>query len=130
MNDDHQVNKNNIKDLQAENQRRVDNLIDLVEKHTRTERHLEQFEGSGITSPENIDHAKKIQNFREDEIDHLKDVITTGKHSNNNQLNNVKDNYKYTQGYLNHNEDTMDHETLENTEKKQEHRKEEMDHLE
>lgn len=130
MNDDHQKNMNKSKDLQSENGRRVDNLIDLVEKHTRTERHLEQFEGSGITSPENIDHAKKVQSSREEEIDHLKNIITTGHHSNNDELENVKKNFEYTEGYLNHNSDTMSSDTLKSTKEKQEHRKEQIDHLE
>lgn len=129
MNDDHQKNLDKSKDIQSENQRRVDNLIDIVEKHTRTERHLEQYEDSGIPSPENIEHAKKVQGFREDEIDNLKNIITTGQHSNNNELDNVKKNYKYTEGYLNNNSDTMESHTLDHTKKKQEHRKEQIDNL-
>lgn len=130
MHDDHQKNMNKSKNLQLENERRIDNLIDVVEKHTRTERHLEQYEDSGITSPENIDHAKKVQSFRENEIDNLKNIITSGKHANGNQLENVKKRYEYTEGYLNHNADTMESDTLKNTIEKQEHRKEQIDGLE
>ncbi|PKM49355.1 MAG: hypothetical protein CVV02_16325 [Firmicutes bacterium HGW-Firmicutes-7] len=111
-----------------ENEHRVDNLVDLVEKQTRTERHLEQH--SEISSPENIQHAKEIQDERQEEINNLKNIIVTGEHSNNDQAKNVKKRYKYTEGYLKHNADTMDETTLENTKEKQAHRKEQMDFLE
>ena len=39
--------------------RQLDNLINLVENLTRTERHLEQY--SHIGSKENKDNARKIQ---------------------------------------------------------------------
>ena len=42
-----------------EKERRVDHLVNLVEKQTRTERHLE--EHSDISSsPENIEHAWEV----------------------------------------------------------------------
>jgi len=35
---------------QEKNERKLDNIINIVEKHTRTERHLEQY--SDISTPE------------------------------------------------------------------------------
>ncbi|PKM93679.1 MAG: hypothetical protein CVU84_13930 [Firmicutes bacterium HGW-Firmicutes-1] len=114
--------------IKWENQRRVDQLVNLIEKKTRTERHLE--ENSQISSPENIQHAKKIQDVRQEEIQNLKNIIVNGEHSNNDQEKNIKKNYKYTEGYIKHNADTMDETTLENANIKQEHRKEQLDFLE
>lgn len=120
-------NRNNPDDDQIENERRVDHLINLVENRTRSERHLE--EHGDIPSQENIEHVKEVQQQRQEEIDHLKNIIVNGEHSNNNQLNNTKKNYKYTEGYLDHNADHMDSDTLEMTKEKQAHRKEQIDFL-
>ena len=49
--------ENNKKD------RQIDNLINLVENHTRTERHLEQY--SDIGNKENKEHARDIQDIFE-----------------------------------------------------------------
>jgi beta-lactamase superfamily II metal-dependent hydrolase len=114
-------------EMNEENERRVDQLVDLVDKHTRTERHLEQYED--ISTPERIKHAKELQDIREKEIDNLKNIIVTGEHSNNDELKNLKKRYKYTEGYIDHNEDRMDSNTLEMTKEKQEHRKEQMNWL-
>lgn len=130
MQEHQDTNDHKNDNLGDENERRVDNLIDIVEKHTRTERHLEQFEGSGITSPENIEHAKKVQASREGEIDHLKNIISHGKHDNTKDLENTQKNYQYSEGYLNHNSDHMNPESLKNAEAKQAHRKEAIDRLE
>ena len=46
--------------------RQLDNLINLVENHTRTKRHLEQY--SHIGNPENKENARKIQEIREEQI--------------------------------------------------------------
>ena len=53
--------------------RQLDNLINLVENHTRTKRHLEQY--SHIGNPENKENARKIQDIREEQIEELKDKI-------------------------------------------------------
>lgn len=120
--------RENGDDDRIENERRVDHLINLVENRTRTERHLE--EHSDIPSPDNIEHVKKVQQKRQEEIDNLKNIIVNGEHSNNDQLKNVKKNYKYTDGYLDHNADHMDPDTLDLTKEKQAHRKEQIDFLE
>jgi hypothetical protein len=111
-----------------ENERRIDHLRNIVEKQTRTERHLE--EHSDISkSQENITHVKELQKERENEIQNLKDIIAHGDQNNNKQLENTEKRLQYTNGYLNHNADHMDKETLNNTKEKQEHRKEQMDWL-
>jgi hypothetical protein len=111
-----------------ENERRIDHLRNIVEKQTRSERHLE--EHSDISkSPENISHVKEIQRERENEIQNLKDIIVHGENHNNDQLENTKKRLKYTEGYLNHNADHMDDDTLVSTKRKQEHRREQVDQL-
>ncbi len=111
----------------SENERRVDHLINLVERETRTERHLEQ--NSDISNPENIKHAKEVQQGRNEEIKNLKNIIVHGEHSNNNQVKNLEKRYEYTNGYLDHNADHMDKETLNNTVEKQEHRKDQLNSM-
>jgi hypothetical protein len=110
-----------------EDANRVDQLIDLVEKHTRTERHLEQH--SDISDPENLEHAEKIQKEREDEIDNLRNIIAYDEHKNSSEVDNLERNIKYTGGYLSHNADHMEEKTLKRTQKKQENRKEQLDRL-
>lgn len=51
----------------------VEELINIVEGHTRTERHLEQY--SDIGDPERVSHARKIQGEREKQIENLKSAI-------------------------------------------------------
>lgn len=115
-------------DRGLENERRVDHLINLVERKTRTERHLE--EHSDISSsPENIEHAKDIQRVREQEIDNLKNILSHGEGGREDQLQNTEKRFRYAEGYLNHNADHMDDESFKNTREKQEHRKEQMDRL-
>ncbi|WP_058485881.1 hypothetical protein [Defluviitalea phaphyphila] len=111
-----------------ENKRRLEQLENLVEAYTRTKRHLEQH--ADIASEEQLNRAKELQNIREQEIEHLEDIIAYGEHANNDPLENTKKNYEYTQGYLNNNADNMDYETLEKTKEKQKHRKEQIDFLE
>lgn len=111
-----------------ENERRIDQLENLVEKETRTQRHLE----NTVDIPsdrQNMEHVHRIQEERREEIDNLKNIIVNGEHSNNDQVENLEKRYKYTEGYLNHNADHMDRKTLENTKEKQKHRKEQMDQL-
>ena len=53
--------------------RQLDNLENLVENHTRTERHLEQY--SEIGDKENKENARKVQKVREQEIQNLENKI-------------------------------------------------------
>ena len=77
---------------ELENERRIDHLVNLVERKTRTERHLE--EHSDISSsPENIQHAKEINKQRENEIQNLKNIIAHGENSSNNHKENTENAY-------------------------------------
>lgn len=113
---------------QLENERRVDDLINLVENKTRTERHLEQH--SDIGDPNRILHAHSVQENRQQQIDDIKDAIVYGDNAKNDtkdQLESLEKNYIFSEGYISHNADHMDPKALKNLEKKQEHRKEQMD---
>jgi len=50
-------------------ERKIDNLINLVENHTRTERHLEQY--ANIGDPKFKEMAKEKQAVREEQIDNM-----------------------------------------------------------
>lgn len=104
---------------------RVDELTNLVEKHTRTERHLEHHQHLG--SPENVDHAREVQSEREEAIDTLKDKIVYGTGGPTDEYNNIKQRIEFADGYMDHNADTMNEEDLKNLKEKQENRKETLD---
>lgn len=110
----------------TENERRINHLVNLVERSTRTQRHLE--EHSDISSSQkNIEHAKNIQKERKDQIDNLKNIIAYGDDYNREKhIKNTEKRFLYTEGYLNNNADRMDNETFKNAKEKQEHRKEQM----
>lgn len=77
--------------------RQLDNLINLVENHTRTKRHLEQY--SHIGNQENKENARKIQDIREEQIEDLKEKIKgNDKQTREEQLENVIEKYINT-GY-------------------------------
>lgn len=121
------MDKGDNRDIKGlENERRLDHLVNLVEKSTRTERHLE--EHSDISSPEYIEHAKEVQRERKDQIDNLKNIIAHGdNNSREKHLKNTEKRFKYAEGYLKNNADRMDEQTLKNAIEKQEHRKEQLD---
>lgn len=111
-------------------ERQLDNLINLVENHTRTERHLEQY--SNIGNPENKENARKIQDIREEQIQDLKDKIAGNyeKQTKEEQLENVIEKYINTAGYIHNNEDNLREEQLNNMEKKQDNREIQIENLE
>lgn len=123
------MGNDNKRDNQGlENERRIDHLENLVEKKTRTERHLE--EHSDISSsPENIEHAKQLQQVRQQEIDNIKNKVAHGENSSNDYLENTQKRYNYTEGYLEHNASDMDKEDLKNAKERQNHRKDQIDQL-
>ncbi len=110
-------------------ERQVDNLINLVENHTRTERHLEQY--SDIGDKGNKEHARNVQDDREEQIEILKDKITGNeeKRTREKQLRNLEQKYESTEGYLKNNVRDMNHEDLKNMEIKQENRKNQINNL-
>lgn len=102
--------------------RQLDNLINIVENHTRTKRHLEQY--SNIGNPDNRENAKEIQKIRENQIDELKDEIIgiNDKQTREEQLDNVIEKYINAEDYIENNKENMSEEQLNNMEQKQENR--------
>lgn len=117
----------NFENDENKKERQLDNLVNIVENHTRTERHLEQY--SHIGDPENKENARKKQDVREGEMDNLKNHIIQEKETVEEQLENLKDNYVSSQGYIIKNKENMNEEMLEKLEKRQEHRKEQIENL-
>ena len=109
-----------------ENENRIDDLINVVEKKTRTERHLEQY--SDRKDDESLEPARRLQDIRNEEIQNIKDNIINGNNSEN-ETDNLQRNYEYSEGYIKNNEDHMNSTDLENLKKKQQNRKEQMDNL-
>lgn len=110
--------------------RQLENLENLVEKHTRTQRHLEQY--SQIGDPQNKENARKIQTVREKEIENLENKIK-GKEqfiSPEEHLENLKENYENTQGYIQNNKDSIDVQMLKDLQEKQQNREEQINFLE
>lgn len=109
--------------------RQIDNLINLVENHTRTERHLEQY--SHIGDQENKEHAREIQEVREEQIEDLRDKLNgTGDiQTREEQIENLERRYELTQGYIKNNKEEMNREMLQNLELKQEKRRIQLDNL-
>jgi len=78
---------------QEKNERKLDNIINIVENHTRTERHLEQY--SDISTPENKQRAMEKQALREKQIQELKGQIIGEKENKQDyELEDLKENYK------------------------------------
>lgn len=109
--------------------RQLDNLINLVENHTRTERHLEQY--SHIGDEENKEHAREIQEIREEQIEDLRDKLNGNGdiQTREEQVENLSQRYESTQGYIENNKDNMNEEMLRNLEEKQEKRRIQLDNL-
>lgn len=114
-------------ELKMANERRIDELMKISNRYVRTERHLEQH--SDISDPENLEHSEQIQKERLAQMENLKNIVAYGKHEQNDQEENTRKRLEYTDGYLNHNTNHMDKETLEKTMEKQEHRKEQLDFM-
>lgn len=114
-------------ELKMANERRIEELLNINNRYVRTERHLEQH--SDIADPDSVKRSEEIQQERLKQMENLKNIIAYGKHEQEDQIENLKRNIEYTEGYLNHNADKMDEETLEKTLEKQEHRKEQLDFL-
>lgn len=100
--------------MNDKNERKVDNLINLVENHTRTERHLEQY--SHIGDPKYKEMAREKQSVREEQIDELKSQILNEhkKMSSEEHLENLKENYEKTKNYLENNVENLSYEQISN----------------
>lgn len=121
-------NFDNKKIIQKE--RELDNLVNLAENHTRTQRHLEQY--SEIGDKENKDNARRIQEIREEQMEELKNKIKgiDDNETQEEQLENLKENYHNTQNYIENNKETINQQMMNNLQKKQRHREEQIDFLE
>ena len=121
-------NSNNEKFEKKE--RQLENLENLVENHTRTERHLEQY--SHIGDKDNKDNAREKQDIREQQILELENKIL-GLDSNEIpevQLENLKEKYESVQGDIENNRDKISEEDLKQLEEKQANRREQIANLE
>lgn len=106
----------------------VENLVNLVEKHTRTERHLEQY--SHIGSKENKEQARDKQAVREAEIENLKNkIVSDNNQSKMEQVKSITDKYKKTQNYMEDNYDSIPKENMESIQDKQQNRKTQIENL-
>ena len=110
-------------------ERQLDNLIDLVENHTRTKRHLEQY--SEIGSHENKENAREKQQVREEEIENLKRQLMdkTEGEVKKEEVQNLVEKYQSTQAYLENNYEQISEEDRKNLQEKQEHRRTQIENL-
>ncbi len=111
-------------------ERRLENLENLVENHTRTQRHLEQY--SHIGDKENKENAREKQDIREKQILELENKIL-GLDSNEIpevQLEKLKERYESVQGYIENNRDKLSEEDLRQLEEKQANRRQQIVNLE
>lgn len=113
----------------SDNKRKVDNLVNLVENHTRTKRHLEQY--SHIGDPKFRDMARKKQNVRENQIEVLKEQLTNEhqKISPDEHLENLKESYERSKNYLHNNLATLSYEQINNMAEKQKNQRNQMEQL-
>lgn len=116
---------NNEKYIDAEN--RINEMLNVAERFTRTERHLEQH--SDISKPEQIDHAREIQVQRIEDINNLKDKIIYGDGGPTNEVTNIDKNIVYGEGYLAHNGNHMNPEDRKNLEENIRNRKDKKEEL-
>jgi hypothetical protein len=120
--------RNYMQDKECKKENQVDSLINLVEKKTRTERHLE--EHSDVGDPERLERPKELQKQRDAQIQNLKSAIASSSQGSDTEYENLKDNIQYADGYIKENGAHMDKGAFENLEKKQEHRKDQLDTFE
>ena len=111
-------------------ERQLENLENLVENHTRTERHLEQY--SHIGNENNKENAREKQEIREKQILELENKILglDLNHIPEVQLENLKERYTSIQGYINNNKDKIPQDVLEQLEEKQKNRMKQIANLE
>ena len=116
-------------DEKEKKERQLDNLTNIVENHTRTKRHLEQY--SEIGDPEFKEMAREKQEKREENMQKLKQEILSEEENQTvaEQIDNLHDNYEAAQRYIEANQDTMAPEDLKNLQNKQENRKNQMNNL-
>lgn len=112
------------KEVKEANENRIDELMKINNRYVRTQRHLEQH--SDITKLDNLKNSLKIQDERQAQMDNLKNIIVYGKHEEVDDKANLKKHLEFTDHYLQHHAAHMDEFSLQKTEEKQEHRKEQL----
>ena len=114
---------------QEKKARQLDNLTNLVENHTRTKRHLEQY--SEIGDPKFKEMAREKQEKREKNMHKLKQEILDEEQEDTieQQIENLHDNYEAAQRYIEVNRNTMSPQDLQNLQAKQQHREEQLNNL-
>ena len=115
----------NTDNQKKENQ--VDNLMNLVERHTRTKRHLEQY--SEIGSKENKQRAREKQDVREEEMNNLKSKLVNENETKTEQYENLAENYTRAQSYMEDNYENISQERLQNMQNRQNNRREQIENL-
>ena len=116
--------------MNSDNQKKenqVDNLMNLVERHTRTERHLEQY--SEIGNKDNKQRAREKQDIREEEMNNLKSKLVNENETKTEQYENLAENYTRAQSYMEDNYETISPERLQNMQTRQNNRREQMENL-
>ncbi len=104
-----------------ETKNRIKELENLVQKNTRTERHLEEY--SDLSDDESVEMAKDKQKRRESTINGLENTIIYGDGGPTPEKKNLEKKLQYSEGYLNQNSDHMDETDLENLKNKIENKK-------
>lgn len=122
--------ENNSNEKFEKKERQLENLEHLVENHTRTERHLEQY--SHIGNKDNKENAREKQEIRENQILELENKILglETNHIPEVQFENLKERYTSIQGYIDNNKDKIPKDMLEQLEEKQKNRMEQIANLE
>ena len=124
------MNNSNEKCKKQKKINQLENLENLVENHTRTERHLEQY--SHIGNRDNIEISRYKQEDREEQIEDLKNKII-GENQNESkeeQAQNIVKNYISTDKYIENNFDNISADALNNLNKKQHNRRIQLENLE
>lgn len=116
-------------DDKEKKERQLNNLTNIVENHTRTKRHLEQYSEIGDPAFKNM--AREKQEKREENMYKLKQEILDEEENQTieEQIDNLHDNYEAAQRYIEANQDTMAPQDLQNLQTKQQHRKEQLNNL-
>ena len=118
---------NNEDRYKIEKANRIEALENIIQNHTRTERHLEKF--SDINSLDKYTNTIVKQVTREDNIENLENKILNNGQRDSDNIEGLEKNYNFAKGYIEHNKDHMNSQVLKNMEERQQNRKDEMNEL-
>lgn len=118
---------NNEDRYKIEKANRIEALENIIQNHTRTERHLEKF--SDINSLEKYSNSIVKQVSREDNIENLEEKILNNGQRYSDNIEDLEKNYNFAKGYMENNKDHMNPQALENMEERQQNRRAEMNEL-